>query len=92
VLNEWPNSYFGFTGVITFKNSQKIQEVCGKVPLDRMLSETDGPYMAPIPFRGKTASPGHIPIIIKKMAELHEVSEAEAFRVLRENARKIYHI
>ena len=90
VLKEWPNSYFGFTGVLTFKNSKDIQDVCSKVPLDRMLSETDGPYMAPVPHRGKAAWPGHIPIIIKKMAELHKVSEEEAFTTLRENARRIY--
>jgi TatD DNase family protein len=46
--------------------------------------------MAPIPFRGKAAWPGHVPVIIKKMAELHGVGEEEAFRVLRENARRIY--
>jgi TatD DNase family protein len=90
VLGEWENSYFGFTGVLTFKNSRNVQEVCRKIPLERMLSETDGPYMAPIPFRGKAAWPGHIPVIIKKMAELHGVREEEAFAILRENARKIY--
>jgi TatD DNase family protein len=90
VLQEWPNSYFGFTGVLTFKNSQNIQSVCAKVPLDRVLSETDGPYMAPIPFRGKPAWPGHIPVIMKKVAELHKVSEDETSDVLRNNARRIY--
>ncbi|KAH0791181.1 hydrolase, TatD family protein [Histomonas meleagridis] len=91
VLKEWPNSFFGFTGVLTFKNSKKIQDVCKKVPIDRILSETDGPYMAPIPHRGKAAWPGHIPIIIKKVAELHEIPVEEGFEVLRENCRKIYH-
>jgi TatD DNase family protein len=90
VLSEWPNAYFGFTGVLTFKNSKEVQDVCARVPLARMLSETDGPYMAPIPFRGKAACPGHIPTIIRKMAELHNVPEEEAFTVLRENARRIY--
>ena len=91
VLKEWPNSFFGFTGVLTFKNSKDIQETCSKIPLDRILSETDGPYMAPVPFRGKAAWPGHIPVIIKKVAELHNVSEEEAFTTIRENCRKIYH-
>jgi TatD DNase family protein len=90
VLERWPNSYFGFTGVLTFKNSKDIQSVCARVPMDRILSETDGPYMAPIPFRGKPAWPGHIPIIIKKMAELHNISEDEAFEAIRENGRRIY--
>lgn len=91
VLKEWPNSYFGFTGVLTFKNSKDIQQVCSKIPMDRLLSETDGPYMAPIPFRGKPAWPGHIPHIIKKMAEVHNISEDEAYPILRENCRRIYH-
>ena len=90
VLKEWKNAYFGFTGVLTFKNSKKIQDVCKRIPMDRLLSETDGPYMAPIPYRGKAAWPGHIPIIIKKIAELHDINIEEASIQLRENCRRIY--
>lgn len=90
VLKEFPNAYFGFTGCLTFKKSKDVQDVCSKVPLDRMLSETDGPYMAPEPFRGKASMPGYIPQIIKKMAQLHNVSEEVAATTLRENARNIY--
>ena len=75
VLKEWPNSYFGFTGVVTFKSSKNVQDVCSKIPLDRILSETDGPFMAPVPYRGKASMPGYIPQIVKKIAELHKVSE-----------------
>lgn len=90
VLKEWPNAYFGFTGVLTFKNSKKVQSVCRRVPMDRLLSETDGPYMAPVPQRGEAAHPGHIPHIIAKIAELHGIAEEDAAQQLRENCRKIY--
>ena len=58
--------------------------------MDRLLSETDGPYMAPEPYRGKASMPGYIPQIIKKMAQLHEIPEAKAYEILRENAKTIY--
>lgn len=90
ILKEFPNAYFGFTGCITFKNSANVQDVCKKIPLDKILSETDGPFMAPVPFRGKPSNPGYIPIIIKKIAELHQVSEECAFTQLRENCRRVY--
>ena len=90
ILNEWPNSFIGFTGVLTFPKSDSVKEVCSKIPLDRILSETDGPYMAPVPFRGKAATPGHIPYIIREIARLHKVTDEEAFRVLRENCRRMY--
>ena len=90
VLKEFPNSYFGFTGCLTFKKSKEVQSVCKKVPMDRLLSETDGPYMAPEPFRGKASMPGYIPQIIKKMAQLHEIPEADAYQILRQNAKTIY--
>lgn len=90
VLDGWPNAVIGFTGVVTFPKSKEIQEVCSKVPLDRVLSETDGPFMAPVPFRGKASNPGYIPNIIKKIAQLHNVDEPTAFRQLRENCRRFY--
>lgn len=90
VLPKWPNAYFGFTGVLTFPKSQDVRNVCKIVPLNRLLSETDGPFMAPVPFRGKASNPGYIPAIIKKMAELKGVDEETAFRQIRQNCRDIY--
>lgn len=90
VLANYPNAFFGFTGVLTFPKSNDIREVCAKIPMERLLSETDGPYMAPVPFRGKKANPGHIPTIIRKVAELHNIPEKEAFRIMRENCKKMY--
>lgn len=90
VLANFPNAFIGFTGVLTFPKSNDIREVCAKVPLERLLSETDGPFMAPVPFRGKPATPGHIPTIIRMMAKVHNADEAETFRILRENCKKMY--
>lgn len=53
LLSTWPNCYLGFTGVITFKNASKLHNVLCDVPLNRLLLETDGPFMAPVPHRGK---------------------------------------
>jgi TatD DNase family protein len=90
VLAKWPNAYFGFTGVITFPKARDVQDVCARVPLERMLSETDGPFMAPVPFRGRPSNPGYIPAIVKKMAELHHVDDETAFRTIRQNCRDLY--
>lgn len=65
--------YIGFTGVVTFKNSKKIVEVAREVPIDRMLVETDAPYMAPVPNRGKRNRSDYIKFIIEKIAEIKEI-------------------
>lgn len=84
--------YIGFTGVVTFKNAKKIIEVMKEVPLERMLVETDCPYMAPVPFRGKRNQSNYIPYIIKKIAEIKEVTEEEVERVTMRNAKKLFRI
>eukprot|EP00005_Dracoamoeba_jomungandri_P009612 CAMPEP_0174266930 /NCGR_PEP_ID=MMETSP0439-20130205/31913_1 /TAXON_ID=0 /ORGANISM="Stereomyxa ramosa, Strain Chinc5" /LENGTH=293 /DNA_ID=CAMNT_0015354185 /DNA_START=57 /DNA_END=935 /DNA_ORIENTATION=+ len=70
LLAEWPNLCIGFTGVVTFKNSEAIREVVGAVPIERMLLETDGPFMAPMPFRGQTCHSGHIPYTAMTIASV----------------------
>ena len=65
--------YIGFTGVITFKNAKKIIEVAKEIPLDRILVETDCPYMAPSPFRGKRNQSNYIKYIVEKIAEIKEI-------------------
>ncbi len=88
----FPNLYVGFTGVITFKTADAIREVVRAVPLERLLLETDGPYMAPVPHRGKVAHPGHIPFIAEKMAEVKAVPVSEVYLQVRENTRDVYGI
>jgi TatD DNase family protein len=81
--------YIGFTGVVTFKNAKKIVEVAKEVPMDRMLVETDCPYMAPTPFRGKRNRSDYIKYIIEKIAEIKEVSEEEISKITINNTKKL---
>ena len=62
--------YISFSGIITFKSAQDIREVAAFVPLDRMLIETDSPYLAPVPYRGKTNTPAYVPYVARQIAEL----------------------
>ena len=69
--------YISFSGIVTFKNARALQEVARAVPLSRLLIETDSPYLAPVPFRGKTNEPGFLPKVAEKLAELKNVSVEE---------------
>ena len=62
--------YISFSGILTFKSAQDLRDVASFVPLDRMLIETDSPYLAPVPFRGKTNNPSYVPYVAKQLAEL----------------------
>ncbi|MDB5938682.1 MAG: hydrolase, TatD family [Polaromonas sp.] len=66
--------YISFSGVITFKNAGDIREVARFVPLDRLLIETDSPYLAPMPYRGKTNNPSYLPWVAKQLAETRQES------------------
>ncbi|EFA81466.1 hypothetical protein PPL_05454 [Heterostelium album PN500] len=77
LLEHFPNLYIGFTGCITFNNSESIRDSVSVVPIDRILLETDGPYMTPMPFRGQIANSGHIPQIANVIAGIKELSLEE---------------
>lgn len=62
--------YISFSGIITFKNAQDLRDVAAFVPLDRLLIETDSPYLAPVPFRGKTNSPAYVPYVAQQIAQV----------------------
>ncbi len=66
--------YVSFSGIVTFKNATELQDVARFVPLDRCLIETDSPYLAPVPFRGKTNTPALVPYVAAKLAELKDVA------------------
>jgi TatD DNase family protein len=66
--------YISFSGILTFKNAADLREVARFVPLDRTLIETDSPYLAPVPYRGKTNNPSYVPYVAKQVAELKQVS------------------
>ncbi len=82
--------YIGVGGVVTFKNAKKLKETVEAIPLERILLETDCPYMAPEPHRGTRNDSSNIPYVIAKIAELKQVSEAEVERVTEQNARTLF--
>lgn len=82
--------YVGFTGVLTFKNSKKAWAACGEVPLDRLLLETDSPYMAPVPHRGERSHSGMIKYTAARMAEIKGVSAEEMTDICRENGERLF--
>jgi len=84
--------YIGFTGVLTFKNARKALEVAASIPLDRIVLETDCPYMSPEPFRGKRNDPGKLYRMAEKLAELRGLSIEEIHAVTMENGKKLYRI
>ena len=84
--------YIGFTGVLTFKNARKAVETAASIPLDRIVLETDCPFMAPEPYRGKRNDPGYLIKMAEKLAEIRGISVAEAIHVTTENAKRLYRI
>ena len=84
--------YIGFTGVLTFKNAKKAVEVARNIPLERIVLETDCPYMAPEPHRGKRNDPSFLPFMARKLAEIRGISVEEAARVTWENGKRLYRI
>ena len=82
--------FIGFTGVLTFKNARKALEVATSIPRDRIVIETDCPYMAPVPFRGKRNDPGKVLYMAKRLAELWCVSEEEAARITLRSGKRLY--
>ena len=84
--------YIGFTGVLTFKNARKAVEAAQALPLDRILIETDCPYMAPEPYRGRRNDSRYVPLVAKKLAELRGLTPEEAGAQTTENARRLFGI
>ena len=84
--------YIGFTGVLTFKNARKAVETAAAIPLERIVIETDCPFMAPEPFRGKRNDPGYLYRMAERLAEIRGITPEEAARVTTENAKRLYRI
>lgn len=84
--------YIGFTGVLTFKNARKAVETAQAIPLERIVLETDCPYMAPEPFRGKRNDPGYLYRMAERLAELRGLSTEEIRAVTTENGKRLYRI
>lgn len=84
--------YIGFTGVITFKNARRAVEVAKFLPLDRILTETDCPYMAPEPHRGHRNDSRYVPLVAAKIGEIKGISPEEAGKITTENAMRFFGI
>ena len=82
--------YIGFTGVVTFKNARKAVETAKSIPLNRILIETDCPYMAPEPYRGRRNDPSYVPLVAQKIAELRGLPAATVAQATWDNARKLF--
>lgn len=84
--------YLGFDGPITYKNAKRAPEVAAVTPLERIVVETDAPYMAPVPMRGKRNDSHYLPYVIEKLAEWKGVTAEEMTRVTWENGRRLFRI
>ena len=84
--------YLGIGGVVTFSNAKKLQEVVEYMPMDRMVIETDCPYLAPVPNRGKRNDSFNLPYVVSKIAEIKGISSDEVIDITSENAKKLYGI
>ncbi len=84
------NFYFGIGGVLTFKNAKKLVEILPKIPKDRLLIETDAPYLTPHPYRGVRNEPYYTIYVAQKMAELLDMSEEEIKNLTTNNAKKLF--
>lgn len=84
--------YLGFTGIVTFKNAAPLRDILARVPLERILLETDGPYLAPIPHRGKRNEPSFLPRIAEAVAEVKQIAVSEMTEIAAENTRRLFRL
>ncbi|MCH9770521.1 MAG: TatD family hydrolase [Gammaproteobacteria bacterium] len=84
--------YVSFSGIVTFKNAKNVQEVAKKVPLERMLIETDAPYLTPDPYRGKPNGPQYVRLVAEKIAELKNCDYAEVAKHTTQNFYNLFNL
>jgi len=84
--------YISFSGIVTFKNAQDIKEVAKKVPADRFLIETDSPYLAPVPFRGKPNYPTYVRYVAEHIAELRNISVEQVAQLSSDNFKTLFRL
>jgi len=84
------NFYISFSGIVTFKNATSIKEVARHIPLERILIETDAPYLAPVPFRGKLNQPAYVKHVAEEIARLRDIPLAEVGRITSENFCRLF--
>lgn len=84
--------YLGIGGVLTFKNAKKLKEVVEYMPMEQLVLETDCPYLAPVPNRGKRNSSLNLTYVVKEISEIKGISEEEVIKITNQNARTMYRI
>lgn len=84
--------YIAIGGVVTFKNAVKVKEVAKEVPPDKLLLETDAPYLTPVPYRGQENHPAYVKYVAEEIAKLREISFEEIDKITTENAKRIFNI
>ena len=84
------NSYFSASGIITFKNSVDLQETFRSLPLDKLLIETDSPYLAPVPNRGKKNEPSFLSFTAQKLADIKDLSKQEIAKITTKNFNNLF--
>jgi TatD DNase family protein len=84
--------HISFSGILTFRNAEDLREVARMVPLDRCLIETDSPYLAPVPYRGKLNTPAYVPWVARQIAALKGCSDAEVARATSRNFERLFGI
>lgn len=82
--------YISFSGILTFKSAAELREVAALVPLDRILIETDSPYLAPVPYRGKTNNPSYVPYVAAQIGALRGMAVEEVGRVTSANFERLF--
>lgn len=84
--------YFGIGGVITFPNAKKLKEAVEYIPMEKILLETDSPYLAPQPHRGERNTSLNLPYVVEALAQLKGISREEVERITQKNARRLFHV
>ena len=84
------NFYISFSGIVTFRNAKDLQDVARELPLDRLLVETDAPYLAPVPYRGKLNQPAYVRHVAEKIAELKDIEVPEVVSATTQNFARLF--
>lgn len=86
------NFYLGFTGPITYKNADDLRRIAAEVPEDKILVETDGPFLTPVPYRGKRNEPAYIPLMVDRLASLKQITTKAMGAITTENAERLFQL
>jgi TatD DNase family protein len=82
--------YISISGIATFPKSQELRQILSKIPLDRLLLETDSPYLAPVPFRGKRNEPAYVAETTKFMAKFLDLADSELRKITTQNFKRLF--